>query len=276
VCTATGQLERVGGKWYDRKASVTCESWAFAEGAIFTVVQLNGPTAATGGRAFAGMGGGKDNVYDFGQHDNWALFYSADDGESHYTEGYGSQMLDVVSNWGTDRFLILRPMLNNMSTPQRPMGPIERTLLAIGLMLLWFMEPSRSSNLTLLILAITPITAAWAVRRAFAGDVQTKSCRSCCAACCSMCCISFIVFLLEVYVIPLCFYALLPRDYWSNPRDEAIFRARPLSNYEKSNSATNQLTVSLLVLALGAMVGVAFGWRKRSVKDGFAYGPALF
>eukprot|EP00966_Prymnesium_polylepis_P234053 5413921-Prymnesium_polylepis.1 len=240
------KLERVDEKWYDRRARIECAPWVFRQEAIFTVVQLNGPTAATGGIGFAGMGSGKAAQFDFKQHDNWILWYSADDGNSHYVWVACSQTLDVVSAWGMDRVYIIRNALAG-GTPQSAMGAAERSIIAILLLQVWMSSGARPATIvSLLILAMVPFGVVMCLRRFTRGRCS-----------CGAVCLLVAVVLVEVDLFALGFYMYLPRDYWVNPRDEALLLARPASTYEQMTSAKAQLTASLSIAALASAVGLA-------------------
>ena len=245
VCAATGRLERIGERWYDRQARIECAPWVFHQDDIFTVIQLNGPTAAAGGNGFEGMASVEAGQFNFRQHDNWILWYTADDGESHYITTSCSQTLDAISAWGVDRLLILRTEMTG-GTPQSAMGAAERSIIAFKLLRVWLFSGARPATIvSLLILVMVPFGVVMFLRRFTRGRCS-----------CGAVCLLVAIVLFEFYLFALGFYMYLPRDYWVNPQDEALLLARPASKYEQMTSAKAQLTASISIAAL-ASAGLA-------------------
>ena len=259
VCTATGSLERVGSRWYDRVPAVSCDAWVFQQDEVFTAVQLNGPVAATAGEhTFAGMGKTEARAtYDFPQHDAWFMYYSAADGESHYMETYYSQALEATPPYGVMTRMILRTFLTGY-TPQAACGVWERTEIAVVLFVLWFggappagAHPALRAGLVCVavVLAGAVQHLGWPMRCSYPRLARQAALAACTAA-------------LELYVFALAFYVTLPASAYLNPLDRALMLARPGFAQERVRAAA-QLAASLVAIGVFA---AAVAWRTSSIE----------
>lgn len=250
VCTADGRLERVDGTWYDRQAKLLCEPWAFSEGAIYTVVQLNGPTSATDKKGFDGMARRLESLdatieYDFGQHDHWIIWYAANDGLSHYTIAANSQTIDTVSP-SSDRNDLLRTLIHG-STPNSRVGPAERAILALIIFLLFL--SSTPFWVQALEIAKFPTTAVgvWQFTR-----------RRGYGRCASHAAVALVLTIM-LYFDALVFYVFLPTLVIAPQQDAKLLATGAFYANEK-NAAIVQLVVSIGVVS-GGVACVAM-WQK--------------
>ena len=111
VCTATGSLAKRGGLMYDRAASLTCDSWSFAEGDAFTAMALHGP-AVSNHDDLPASDAVQTTKY-FASHAVFMMHYIAMDGKSHYT--YAELYPDVEMPPETPLHLLLNNFPANLT-----------------------------------------------------------------------------------------------------------------------------------------------------------------
>ena len=133
------------------------------------------------------------------------MWYVANDGLSHYTLNILSQALEYPMLPAIDRLGLLR-MLMHGSVPQDQVGPIERSVVAVILFLLWL-----SSLQPLVSIAVVALLVAGPAVVGHFG-------RGCCNRCllCSLCLAT------ELYFAALVTYAALPPVLMTNPQDAKL------------------------------------------------------
>ena len=151
------------------------------------------------------------------------MWYAADDDLSHYTGMYISQSLEYPSLPVADRLHGLRVLLHG-SIPQTQIGPAERSVLALILLLLWLssVQPVVSVA-TILLLAAGPAVLWRHLRRSghscwFAALIVNAFVNT------------------EVYFAALFFFASLPPLILTDPQDAKLLAARPEASVESTNA----------------------------------------